>query len=128
MIPYKDEPFYIDSATVRYLAVKPNGSGRATAVTATSDLVLGILQETVQAADVTGGVGRRTVSVRTHGTSIAQAGAAITVGLELKVTAGGQFIPVSAVSDFIAGRARSAAGAAGDWFEMDLYASRNGVA
>jgi hypothetical protein len=32
------------------------------------------------------------------------------------------------VSDVIVGRARTAAAADGDWFELDLYASRNGVA
>jgi hypothetical protein len=122
MIPYKDEPFYIDSAAVRYLAVKQNGASRATVVSGTSDLVLGILQETVLAADVTGGVGRRAVSVRTHGTSVAVAAAAITAGAELKVTATGKMTPVTTAGDLIAGRARTAAGADGDWFEMDIYA------
>jgi hypothetical protein len=128
MIPYKDEPFFVDSATTRYLAVKQNGASRCTVVTGTADLTLGILQETVLAADVTGGVGRRTVAVRTHGTSIGVAGAAIVAGAEVKVTAAGKFITVAAVSDVIVGRARTAAAADGDWFELDLYASRNGVA
>jgi len=128
MIRGMDEPFYADSATVRYKAVKQNGASRCTVVTGAGDLVLGILQETVQAADVSAGVGRRVVAVRTDGTSIVEAGAAVAAGVEVKVTATGQFIGVAAVSDLIVGRARTAAGAANDWFEIDLYPSRNGVA
>jgi hypothetical protein len=117
----QDESYTVTAAVDRFKAVKAGSTkSSCTPVGATSDLVLGIIQETVAAADVD----RRVVAVRTHGISMAVAGASIsTPGTELKVTAAGKFIPVASAGDIIAGRARTTAAADGDWFEIDLYAS-----
>lgn len=111
-----DQSYRAASALTRFRAVKVSGASAVTAVTAQGERVIGIVQETASAEDATN---QRVVAVRTIGRSRAEAGAAIARDALLTVTAVGK-LETAAAGDYVIGRALNAAGADGDWFDMEL--------
>jgi hypothetical protein len=105
----------------RGLALVQGGSGdnyRAVASVANS-IVLGVQEESsVNAGD--------NIASIELGDAVAIAGAAIAAGQYVKNNAAGQFVPVAAVGDNIAGYAKSSAALAGDEFVLFVVPSVNG--
>lgn len=78
---------------------------------------VGVAQETIDDAKIA--TGKAVVNVRMMGISRAIAGAAITVGQPLMVTAAGKFIPATA-TNFVVGYALTPAAADNDHFNLFL--------
>ncbi len=121
-----DKGFTAQSALTQFKAVKTGSvDDSCTAVTGTTDVVIGIVQETATSDDATAG---RVVNVRLLGISDAIAGAAISRWAPVKVTAAGKMVTASAGERQV-GLATIAAGADGDRFTVLLTpGARVGIA
>jgi hypothetical protein len=89
-----DKGFRTQAAVAMFTAVKTGTVNESvTPVTAVTDVVLGWAQETASAQDATDG---RVINVRMLGITRAIAGAAITRGARVKITATGKVIAATA--------------------------------
>jgi len=115
-----DLPFLAETAIVKYRCVKLGTvADSVTAVTGTTDFVIGVCQETISAADATAG---RITDVRVEGVSVIEADAAITRGVRVKVSADGQVLAVTegVGNERIVGVALSGAANAGEYIKVLL--------
>jgi hypothetical protein len=126
MADYELDKSFIAAATTTQFQVVKFGSAdnTCTPVTATSDEMLGVAQESCAAADA----GKRVISVRLLGVSEVIYGGSVTRGARLKVTATGTVIAATTDADFVVGRALTS-GVSGDRGQMLLTpAAQRGTA
>lgn len=113
-----DKGFKAMSAVPVFHCVKliTTAKEQVTLVTGTADKVIGICQDEVAAADA----GRQVANIRSIGISRGIAGAAVTIGDNLVVTAAGRLIPQggAAAGTTIVGIALTAATANGDHIDV----------
>lgn len=111
------------SAISRFFAVKGGTLDETcTAVTAATDNILGIAQQDVVAADVN----KQAIEVRSQGISKMVASAAIAKDAGVALSANGRGVTQGAAGTRVIGIARTAASAAGDWFDVELIPSGYG--
>lgn len=113
-------PFIAAEAMTKYHAVKLNAVDQGVDLADTiGDACIGIVQETVSSDDATAG---RIVAVAVSGTSVWQAGAAVSIGDRLRTAADGEAVALAATTanQEVVGIALTAAAAAGDWFTVLL--------
>jgi hypothetical protein len=121
-----DKSFKVAAAVNAFTVVKFGADdATCTPVAAVTDEMLGVIQDTVAAADVN----KRVCDVRLLGISYVVVGATPVVrGNRLKVDATGKVIPVTADADFVVGRALMS-GAVGDRITMLITpAAQRGIA
>jgi hypothetical protein len=114
-----DEPKVVDATSLQFKAQKlvPGSAQHCTEAGAT-DVVHGILQEGVVAADI----GKRAVAIRTLGVSRCIASEAIAIGARVVAAASGQIrnaLGATAKQNQV-GIAVTAAAASGDHFDVEL--------
>jgi hypothetical protein len=115
-----DKGYQIESASSQFLVMKyGSGDQKATVVTGTNDVPLGILLETLNAADVTN---ERICDVRLMGIATCIASGAITRGTRVRAHSSGKVVAVSGAAgtvDNVVGIAMETAADA-DWFHVLL--------
>lgn len=105
---------YLESAGVAGCAVKKgSASNGVTAITATTDKPLGLIEQTKTSADI---AADGSIAVIKSGMTIALAGAAVAVDQDVVVDATGKLVPKT-VAGYVVGQAKTAA-AAGEYFEI----------
>lgn len=87
-----------------------------TAVTGATDLIVGVAQQPVVAADVN----KQAIDVRHMGITKMVASAAITKDAAVNITATGRAVAQAAGGGRVVGFARTAAAANGDWIDVEL--------
>lgn len=112
-------PFQPTEAMTRYTAVKLSGDQAVDLADTIGDMCIGVVQETVSAADVTNG---RVVAVAVEGTSVIEAGAQLVVGVRVRASATGQAVALAATTaeQNQLGIVLTASGAQGDWITILL--------
>ena len=115
-----DLPMVVTEAITKHEGVKL-GTAEQTidAADTLGEACLGIAQETATAADATNG---RVIAVAVLGTAVAEAGAAVAIGVNVYVEADGQLITVPGAQTNAnrVGVALTATSAAGEWFTVLL--------
>jgi hypothetical protein len=112
----QDKGYNAAVALTKFRAVKFSAAETVTPVTAATDVVAGIVQHDVTAAEILKGKG---ASIRVEGDSVMEASAAIAVGQLVSCTATGT-AKVAAATERIIGVCRHASGAAGDYITVKL--------
>lgn len=92
--------------------------------TASNARSLGVVQEAVDAVKVV--TGKVVAGVRLQGISKCVAGAAITQGAEVMATSAGKVITAATTGNIVFGRALSAAGADGDYVDIEIISGAGG--
>jgi len=114
-------PFVAAEAMTKYTAVKLNAVDQGVDLADTiGDACVGVVQETVSADDATAG---RIVAVAVMGTTVIEAGAALTTpGTRVRASATGQAVTLAATTaeQNQLGITLTAAGAQGDWLTILL--------
>jgi hypothetical protein len=107
------------SALTIYRAVKGGTVAEScTIVTGATDVMLGVVQQTVVAADAT--IGKQVADVRIMGVTKWEASAAVSLWAKVALQADGRCATAGAAGTRQDGIALSAAGAAGDWIDVLL--------
>jgi hypothetical protein len=113
-----DKGFVAQSALTQYTAVKfGTAEETCTAVTGATDVMIGVTQQTVSAADAT--IGRMAVDVRMLGITKVVAGGTVTRGTRMAFNASGQAVTAGATGTRLDGIFMTS-GVSGDWVDVFL--------
>ena len=112
-----DKGYIAQSVIAQFHAVKGGTLDETvTAVTGAADLIVGVAQQPVVAADVN----KQAIDVRHMGITKMVAGAAVTKDAAVGLTAAGRATPATGAGTRAIGVARTAAAANGDWIDVEL--------
>ncbi len=100
----------------KFRAVKFNAAEEVTPITAATDLVAGVVQHDVTAAELLKGKG---ASIAVEGDTLMEASAAITVGQRVTITANGR-AKAAVATEMVHGRCIEPASAAGKFARVHL--------
>lgn len=112
----QDKGYNAAAALTKFRAVKFSAAETVTPVTADTDLIAGVVQHDVSAAEILKGKG---ASIAVEGDTLMEAAGAITIGALVTINGSGQAVAGTA-GDRIIGHCVEAAGGAGEYARVHL--------
>lgn len=112
----QDKGYNAAAALTKFRAVKFSAAETVTPVTAITDVVAGVVQHGVTAAEILQGKG---ASIRTEGDTVMEAGGAIAIGVRVCIDSSGRAITLT-TGNRIIGRCVEAASGTGEFCRVHL--------